>query len=186
MLLLFWCFSLSGCAFLFDRKVDDYAARSTIYGWFDLEEAAPNRIDSMMVYQHRPRTDRPEWYMELEKVDNGYLFYSHIVSDGAFKVDSIAGRRCYFLFFCDNATYRYSLGKQGDAASVVIEEPGVYYVGSYELKDTRPNFLGPGKFEIKAAENPPSKKRLLEFMVENAPAKRPVIGERLKTALEAQ
>lgn len=177
--------SLSGCA-LFQEKISDYEQRSTVYGWLDIKDLSPNHLSSVVMYQHRPATDKPYYYMAFRKYQGGYLFYSHIPPKGAFKLDTLSGQSC-LLFLCGNTIYQYNLGKQGDFGTAVINKPGVYYVGSYKLSKVKTGWLEQGKFSIEETGNGPSRKQMLELILQkDTPIEHPVVAERIRGELSRQ
>ena len=173
--------SLSGCA-VFQEKITDYDQRSTVYGWLDTKDLKPNHLYAINLYQHRPATDKPYYGMSFVKMDGGYLVYSHIPPNGAFKLDSLHGQNC-LLFLCGNTTYSYNLGKQGDIGTVVIRKPGVYYLGSFKLSDVKTGWFEPGKFKVEAVKGP-TQQAMLERVLQEAPSEYPVVGLRIEKKLE--
>jgi hypothetical protein len=105
-----------------------------------------------------------------------------ILPNGAHKTLSAYGQRC-LAFLCSNTTYKYSFGKQGDdVGAVVIKTPGVYYLGSYKLKEVKTGFFEQGKFEVATDANAPSRREMLEEILKDA-QKIPVLAERIKREL---
>lgn len=174
--------ALSGCS-LFHERIDNYDDRSTVYGWIDIKDIPPNHLSSITLYQHRPATDKPYYYMGWRKLKGGYVFWSHIQPNGAFKLDTITGQSCLF-FLCGNTIYSYSLGKQGDYGTAVINKPGVYYMGSYKLSEIKMGWLEPDKFSIDDATDGPTRQEMLELILQkDVPAAFPVVGQRIRREL---
>ena len=82
----------------------------------------------------------------------------------------------------ERITYTYDLGKQGEEGTVVIKQPGVYFLGSYKLSDLKTGWFEPGKFEVKKVEGP-AQQAMLEKLLLEAPKNYPVVGERIQKAL---
>ncbi len=178
------CISLlAGCS-VFQKKISDYEHRSTVYAWIDIKDLAPNHLSSVNLFQHRPATDKPYYGMATIKMDGGYLLYTHIPPEGAYKLNSLSGQSC-MLFLCGNTFYTYDLGKQGDQGTVVIKQPGVYFLGSFKLSDLKTGWFQPGKFEVKEVEGP-SQQAMLEKLLLEAPKAYPVVGQRIQRALDAK
>lgn len=175
--------SLTGCS-IFQKEISDYEQRSTVFAWVDVKDLAPNRLHAIHLYQHRPVTKEPYYGMGTVKMDGGYLIYTHITPNGAYKLDSLSGQQC-MLIFCGNTVYTYNLGKQGDVGTVVIDQPGVYFLGAYKLSDVKTGWFQPGKFEIEQVEGPGIASMLTELL-EESPEKYPVVAQRIQQALESQ
>lgn len=174
--------TLAGCG-LMAPKISDYSQRSTVYGWLDIRDIDANRLHQVVLTQHRPATDEPYLYMGAEKLEGGYLIYTHIPENGAYKLEQLSGQRC-LLFLCSNTIFTYDLGKQGDLATAVIERPGVYFLGNYKLAEVKTGWFEAGKFEMTASEEGPDETLLLQAVLEEAPADHPVIGQRIQAEME--
>lgn len=180
--LLVLCCSLMACVGG-GKKITDYTNHSTVYGWVDIEDAAPNRLHQAVFFQYRPKTEYPYHYLAVEKFAGGYLFYGHTFENGAFKLNQVSGQKCFLM--CGNTIYSYDFGKQGGRhGAVKIQKPGVYYVGAYKLSDLKTGWFEQGKFEIKRLKRGPSRKQMLEHILKEAPKKHPVIGQRIQAALK--
>lgn len=163
-------------------RVTDFTDRSLGYGWLDIQDVDANRLHSINIYQFRPQTSEPYYPTAVKEFKGGYLYYSMALPNGAHKLYSASGQRC-LGFLCSNVTYTYSFGRQGDdVGAVVIKAPGVYHLGSYKLKDAKTGFFEPGKFEVLAAANAPSRREMLEEILKDA-GDAPPIAERIRREL---
>jgi len=178
---------LAGCA---GTKVTDFTDRSLVYGWLDIEEINPNRINYVSIRQFKPKVEEPYYFAETTKFKDGILYYTWILPNGAHKAVSMQGRYCLVgPVFCSDTIYTYSLGKQDDeVGAVIIKNPGVYHLGSYKLKDVKVGFFEgfykPATFEVLPATNAPSKREMLEEILKDGGSSvPPLIADRIKAEL---
>ena len=182
--LVLFAFMFSGCASM-GENVTEFSDRSVAYGWLNVKDVGANRLHAVSLYQHRPQTDKPYWETAVRKFKDGYLYFAITLPNGAFTTYEAHGQSCLGII-CSNTRYSYSFGRQGeDVGSVLIKTPGVYHLGSYDLKDTKTGFFEQGKFEVVLAKNAPSKREMLEEILKNV-QDNPVIAERIKQELKAQ
>lgn len=171
---------LAGCASS-GTPITDFTNRSVGYGWLNIKDVEANRLHDVTIYQFRPHTTEPYYETNIKEFKGGYLYWAMTLPNGSHKTVSASGQRCLGIF-CTNTVYRYSFGKQGDdVGAVVIKSPGVYHLGSYNLKEVETGFFEQGKFDVVAATNGPSKRELLEEILKDADE--PVIVERIKREL---
>lgn len=162
--------------------ITDFSDRSVGYGWLDIKDVEANRLHAVHVYQFRPHAAEPYYPTAVKEFRNGYLYWTMALPNGAHKTESAVGQRC-LGFLCNNTTYRYSFGKQGDeVGAVVIKSPGVYHLGSYRLVDAKTGFFEPGRFTVVPATNAPSRREMLEEILKDA-GDTPVIAERIRGEL---
>ncbi|RYF17819.1 MAG: hypothetical protein EOO30_05750 [Comamonadaceae bacterium] len=172
--------SLAGCASY--TKITDFNDRSVGYGWLNIKDVDANRLHAVSIYQFRPRTEEPYYPAAVKEFKGGYLYYTMALPNGAHKTESAAGQRCLGIL-CSNTTYKYSFGKQGDdVGAIVIRNPGVYHMGSYNLKEVKTGMFEQGKFEVVPATQAPSRREMLEEILKEANDV-PVIAERIKREL---
>lgn len=170
---------LSGCA---SNRITEFGDRSLAYGWLDIKDVDANRLHGVTVYQFRPQTSEPYYHAAVKKFKNGFLYYTAVLPNGSHKTLSAYGQKCLAVL-CTNTRYEYSFGKQGDAVgALVIKSPGVYSLGSYQLKEVKTGFFEQGKFEVVPAKNAPSKRELLEELLKEV-EDLPVVAERVKREL---
>jgi hypothetical protein len=163
-------------------RITDFSDRSVGYGWLDIKEVEANRLESVQIYQFRPRTAEPYYSTAIREFKNGYLYYTLALPNGAHKLESASGLRCLGVL-CGNTVYRYSFGKQGDeAGAVVINTPGVYYLGSYRLTPIKTGFFEAGKFDVAPATNGPSRREMLEEILRQV-SDNPVMAARVRDEL---
>lgn len=185
IILLTAILSLPGCMLLGGKEIKDFDKRSVVYGWLDIKEVDANRIHRVSLFQSRPKTKEPYYQAGIEKFKGGYLFYHYGFPNGAFKLDQASGQNC-LLFLCSNTIYTYSFSKQGDdVGTVVIDKPGVYYVGSHAFRDVKTGWFEAPRFEVVKAKTPPTKREMLEFLAQqDVPKEFPVVAERLQKAMQ--
>jgi hypothetical protein len=170
---------LAGCATT--TTVTDFNDRSVGYGWLNIKEVESNRLHDVSIYQFRPLAEAPYYTTALKEFQGGYLYWTMALPPGSHKTVSASGQRC-LGFLCSNTTYRYSFGKQGDdAGAVTIRTPGVYHLGSYDLKDVKTGFFEAGKFEAVPAARPPSRREMLQEILKDVDE--PVIADRIRREL---
>ncbi|TFZ05409.1 hypothetical protein EZ313_01680 [Ramlibacter henchirensis] len=180
LLLLLAAGVLAGCGTT--TQVKDFTDRSVGYGWLNIKDVEANRLHDVSIYQFRPHTPEPYYPAALKEFKGGYLYWTMALPQGAHKTISASGQRCLGIL-CSNTTYRYSFGKQGDdVGAVTIRAPGVYHLGSYDLKDVKTGFFEAGKFEAVPAVKAPSRRELLEEILKDAQDE-PVIAERIRREL---
>ncbi|KQT11398.1 hypothetical protein [Ramlibacter sp. Leaf400] len=180
MLLLVSAGLLAGCATT--TQVTDFTDRSVGYGWLNIKDVDANRLHDVSIYQFRPHTTEPYYPAALKEFKGGYLYWTMALPNGAHKTLSASGQRCLGIL-CSNTSYRYSFGKQGDdVGAVTIRTPGVYHLGSYDLKDVKTGMFEAGKFEAVPARGAPSRRELLEEILKDA-QDTPVIAERIRREL---
>jgi len=171
---------LAGCSTT--TQITDFTDRSVGYGWLNIQDVQANRLHDVSIYQFRPHTTEPYYSAALKEFKGGYLYWTMALPPGAHKTISASGQRC-LGFLCSNTSYRYSFGKQGDdVGAVTIRTPGVYHLGSYDLKDVKTGFFEPGKFDAVPAAKAPSRRELLEEILKDAQDV-PVIAERIRREL---
>ena len=187
MLLIAVTLLLTGCA---GTKVTDFTDRSLVYGWLDIKEVNPNRLNDVSIRQFKPKIEEPYYHAGIMKLKDGFLYYSWILPNGAHKTVSVQGRYCLAgRFFCSDTIYTYSFGKQDDeVGAVIIKNPGVYHLGSYKLKDVKVGFFEgfykPATFEVLPATNAPSKREMLEEILKDGGSSvPPLIADRIKAEL---
>ena len=171
---------LAGCGTT--TTITDFADRSVGYGWLNIKDVEANRLHDVSVYQFRPHTAEPYYTTALKEFKGGYLYWTRALPLGAHKTISASGQRC-LGFLCSNATYRYSFGKQGDdVGAVTIRVPGVYHLGSYDLKQVKTGFFEAGRFEAVPATDSPSRREMLEEILKDSQDV-PAIAERIRREL---
>lgn len=181
LLLLGFVALMAGCAST-GHKITDHTDRSTVYGWLDIDDVSGNHPYASFIRQYNPPIKDPYYGLNVDKFEGGLLYYFYGVPNGAFKLDEIRMQSC-LGFICSNTIYGYSLGAQGDVATIKIKKPGTYYMGSYKMAEAKTGFFEPGKFTINPTKKGPSKKKMLEHILKNAPSGHPIVGQRIKAQL---
>lgn len=172
---------LSGCASS-GVEINDYTDRSVVYGWLDIDDVNGNTIYGSSIKQFSPPTKEPLLFLDTVELDGGYMFYYYGLPNGAFKFNSVSLQTC-LGFVCGNSIAVYDFGGQGDTASIKITEPGAYYLGSFKLANEDTGFFERKKFKVTEAKGGPSKKEMLQIVLENAPNDHPIVAERIKASL---
>lgn len=173
---------LSGCVGGGGEQVKDFTNRSTAYGWVNIDDVDGNHMYEAIVKQYRPKINAPYYFLAIKEFKDGFLFYTNALTNGAFKLDEVRAQSCFGL--CSNTYYTYNFGSQGsDIGTATIKQPGVYFLGNYDLVEEDTGFFEQGKFSIKQAANPPSQKEMLEVILADAPKDHPIVGQRIRKAL---
>lgn len=171
---------LAGCSTT--TTIKDFTDRSVGYGWLNIKEVEANRLHDVSIYQFRPHTAEPYYPTAVKEFKGGYLYWTMALPNGAHKTVSASGQKCLGIL-CSNTSYRYSFGKQGDdVGAVTIRTPGVYHLGSYDLKDVKTGMFEAGKFDAVPAKAAPSRREMLEEILKDAKDE-PVIAERIRREL---
>lgn len=169
---------LSGCAG-FGNDISNYEQRSVVYGWINIDDVDGNSLFSVSMKQYKPKTNKPFYNMAIEKMEGGYLFYHYGFNAGSYKADSARAQTCV-LILCGNTINEYSFGQQGTDGAVIIDQPGVYFVGGFELIEEETGFFEQAKFRVKAADNVPAKTEMLKVLIENSPKTHPIVDQRIR------
>ena len=173
---------LSGCVGGGGEKIKDFTNRSTAYAWVNIDDVDGNHLYHAYVKQYRPKTNAPNYSLRIKEFKDGFLLYTNAVTNGAFKLDKISAQSCFGL--CSSTYYTYSFGSQGgDIGTATIKQPGVYYLGSYDLIEENTGIFEQSKFNVTKAAKPPSKNEMLEVILADAPKDHPVVGKRIRKAL---
>lgn len=173
---------VAGCASSGDSYITDYSNRSVAYGWLDVSDVDGNHMYDGAIKQFTPPTDKPYWTVATDEFEGGFLFYHYGLPNGAFKLDYVKMQSC-LLFMCSNTYYTYDFGSQGSVATVKMNKPGVYYLGSYKLTEVDTGWFQPGKFNIAPANKGPTQKQMLEYLLKDSPSEDPVVAKRLNNSL---
>lgn len=166
------------------ETVKDFEKRSVAYGWVDIKDIEINSISAIYIQQYRPKTESPYYTTGVKKMKDGYLFWTVALPVGSHKLDTIKGQSCLGIF-CSNTSYSYNFGKQGDnVGAVVIQQPGVYHLGSWKMKNQKTGFFEEGKFQVLPAGNAPTKREMLEEILKDKETQEePIVVERIKREL---
>jgi hypothetical protein len=156
---------LSGCAI---EQISDYSDRSVAYTWVNLDDAWGNRVTGGSFTNLAVPRDRNIYNGGVEKMGEGYLVYHYGLENGPNKVFRVNAMFCIGL--CGNTIHSYDFGVQGgDVAAANIRSRGVYNMGSYAIVSESTGLFGPRRFDVKRA-NGPSKREILTFLLQDAPA----------------
>jgi hypothetical protein len=166
------------------ETVKDFEHRSVAYGWVDIKDVEINHLSAIYIQQYRPKTESPYFTTGFRKLKDGYVFWTIALPNGSHKLDTIKGQSCLGIF-CSNTFYSYNFGKQGDdVGAVVIQRPGVYHLGSFKMKNEKTGFFEEGKFQVLPAGNAPTKREMLELILNDKETQEePIVMERIKREL---
>lgn len=126
---------------------------SLVFGYIDMSEA-PSDLGWMELRQIAPRTDTPYYNMRIHEG----IFYMEKFPPGLFELGEFGGRRW------DGKHFAYSLPRQSPALRVAIEEPALYFMGSFTYRATSRGGSRSGRFEIASADTP-AEAQLLEKLL---------------------
>ena len=134
---------------------------SLVVGYFDMEEA-PARLGWVEIKKLQPKEKKPFYYCGVD----GGLFFNSYLEPGVYKFMEFGGTGKGFLSTGDEYTFQFpSQGKS--RLDLRIEEPGIYYVGSYKYVDVKTGFFEQGRYELEQIEKP-GERELLSMMLEKA------------------
>ena len=113
--------------------------QSLVFGYLDMSQA-PTGLGWMEFRQVAPRTDTPFYQM---RVHEG-VFYMEKFPPGVFVMGEFGGERR------DGKHLAYALPRSSPAVRVVIEQPGLHFVGAYRYRVVKQDGQQVGRFEIDA------------------------------------
>lgn len=128
--------------------------RSFVFGYLDMKEA-PTNLDWMTVAQVAPPTDKPIFGM---RISDG-AFYAETLEPGSYVLDEF-GSNGGFL----QKPATYTAGRQDNPVKIVIDQPGVHYVGSFRYASVDTGFFEVAKFDLQRIAAP-SEKDLLTALL---------------------
>jgi hypothetical protein len=126
---------------------------SIVYGYIDMDDA-PVDLDWVSFRQYSPPTDRPHYSAGIE---DG-VFFNTYMSPGSYAVDAFGGSGF-------NSSYTFNIPRQDDSMRLVIQRPGMYYLGSFRYKRIKTGFFDPDKFDLERSETP-TEREVLERLIE--------------------
>jgi hypothetical protein len=142
---------------------------SLVYGYIDMTNG-PCWLQWFYLHQVLPKTEKPFFNF---RVDEG-AFYAEFVVSGSYQLHELGG---WGSWPNGNTSYNFLFPKQ--AEGLRIEKPGLYYIGSYKMKDLG-NFFK-SKYDIELAETP-SEREVLSKVLPHA--KGTIWEERIRQRLE--
>lgn len=142
MLLLFFVL-LQGCG-VHMRNPENPSA-SLVIGYMDMADA-PTNLNRATYKQYKPVPINDEAYWYTATVDN--IFWSDQIPPGSYQLVYFGGYSWW-----RNAKYDYKIPEyQKNDTAIVIEKPGLYFLGSYKYKDEGSYFFP--KFSLEKANKP--------------------------------
>jgi len=187
MLMMAAALLLSACVTT-SETVNDYSARSTVYGWIDIDQASGTEVLYISLRQYRPATQYPYFSMAYDEQSGGYVFWNFGFPDGAFKLDTMRTQSCLGVLLCSNTINEYDFGGQGGGVGAIeIAQPGVYHLGNLSLHNEESNFFNPSTFSLREASGGPSKRQMLEFILSDSDflKEHPDVEGRIRAELDA-
>src|SRR5262249_22305049 len=130
--------------------------RSFVFGYIDMDDA-PSSLDWMTLSQVAPPTDAPIWGM---RISDG-MFYAEVLKPGSYILEEFGSNGGFF-----KKVVTYGAGRQNNPVKIVINNPGVYYVGSFQYVRVSTGIFRPDAFELRRISAPSEKEllsRLLPF-----------------------
>jgi hypothetical protein len=128
---------------------------SLVYGYLDMREA-PTGLAWIEFRQVSPRTEATYYQM---RVHEG-VFYMEKFPPGVFVMGEFGGQRR------DGRHLAYSLPRTSPTVRVAIEQPGLYFVGTFRYRPVTENGVRVGRFEIDRLDAPDGEavlRRILPF-----------------------
>lgn len=142
---------------------------SIVYGHIDMDDA-PVDLEWVSIRQYSPPTDKP--YYSAGVIDGS--FYNWYLDAGSYAVDSFGGSGY-------NSRYTFNIPRQLTAMRLVIDKPGIHYLGSFRYKDIKTGFFEPGKFDLEQVDTP-TEREILERLIKLT--KGTVVEPKLRKRLE--
>ena len=121
---------------------------SLLYGHIDMNDG-PCWVSWFTMKQVLPEVEKPFWNF---RVHDG-AFYAEYIPLGSFQFSEFGGQDSW----PGNTIYTFKFPQQ--LQGLRIEKPGLYYLGSYKMKDEGSFFTS--KYDIDVAEKP-TEKEILE------------------------
>lgn len=123
----------------------DNPSNSLVFGYIDMSDA-PTKVKGAWLQQLAPPTDAPYWSMGIEKG----LFYNTFIQPGTYQLSKFAGSS--FM----SGAHEYHFSRQGrNETAVIIEEPGIYFLGAYKyVRAQKGGLFKRAKFSIERIDEP--------------------------------
>jgi hypothetical protein len=126
--------------------------RSLVYGYVDVKDG-PCDMDEFAMRQVLPKVEDGGYFF---RVDDG-AFYAEYISPGSYQMGLLRGWGWF-----PGGNVRHTLGFPQQAEGLRIDRPGLYFVGSFKIKD-----LGKRKFDVEVCEKP-TEREILEKILPHA------------------
>jgi hypothetical protein len=117
---------------------------SFVYGFMDMEDA-PTDLGWIDLERVSPRTEERFYHM---RVDEG-VFYGEFMDPGSYVVSSFGAEAS---MFSTRTVYNVSL--QQSPFKLVVDKPGVYFVGSWKYHEVETGFFEQAKYGLEETERP--------------------------------
>ena len=153
-------FSVIGCASTQLSEPENDRV-SLVVGYLDMSEA-PTNLSWMEIKQLKPSTKKPFYGCGVE---DG-LFYNSYLEPGVYKFTEFGGASTNILELGAQYTYQFPSQGKGEL-DIQIDEPGIYFVGSYKYEKVKSGFFEPGSFDLKSTQTP-TEREVLTMMLAKA------------------
>jgi hypothetical protein len=119
-----------------------------LYGYMDMTDA-PSPMDYFEIKQVKPEAGKgAEWGFGCKDLgDKKFLFYHQAIPVGTYQLDEFGGTSTvgFLIFILSRTLHKYSFmgadsmnpdlknpGKETNDSSLVIDEPGIYFLGRFK------------------------------------------------------
>jgi hypothetical protein len=142
---------------------------SIVFGHIDMSDA-PVSLQWVSIRQYAPPSEAPYW---SAGVQDG-VYWQWYLKPGSYGVDSFGGSGF-------NSNYSFNMPRQSKALRLVIQKPGIYFLGSYKYKPVKTGFFEPGKYDLEESDKPTEAEVLHDLLklVKGTPVE-PKLQARLK------
>lgn len=125
---------------------------SIVYGYLDMNDA-PVDLSWVSMRQFAPPTDEPYWSFGVDKG----TFWNTYLDPGAYALESFGGSGF-------NSRYTFNVPRQDGSMRIVIDKPGIYYLGAFRYKNIKTGVFEPDKFDLERTDSP-SEREVLEKLI---------------------
>lgn len=161
----------------------DYSARSTVYGWIDVDDLPGNSFLGvyMRQYSNDPNTRFfPITRMNHREFAGGYIYWNFELEPARYELSRVEKQTCIVLA-CSRIN-QYEFGAIGQSpAQVNASSPGVYYAGKQLFSGERAGIFEQGNFQTRPTSAGPTQAQMLDFLIRQS-ADIPVVTERLRAS----
>jgi hypothetical protein len=117
---------------------------SFVYGYLDLEDA-PTSLGWLDLERVAPRSDDRFYHM---RIDEG-VFYGEFIDPGSYVLSGFGGGG---TMFSQRTVYNVSL--QQTPFKLIVDKPGVYFVGSWKYRDVETGMFEAAKYDLEETAKP--------------------------------
>lgn len=136
---------LSACATGGSAPDINDPANSLVFAYIDMDDA-PTDVTYAHLQRVLPKTDTPYWGMLAE---DG-IVYNPNLPNGAYQLSNFGGGGGFF-----STPHEYNFPTYGkNQTAVRIDQPGIYFLGSYKYEEVDTGFFEQDKFTMKRTADP--------------------------------